>query len=527
MSPRTTAIALLIVLSGCPKSVPPSAGGSALSAADSQLTREVAALGIEALALVREQDEQLWAHWTQGARLDLDKPALSHSVLFDEPTLGKIRIARSKGLGDSVGLLRLESWLVGERLARATAEANASLAGLEAAATFNLDGKPIAWRDLTRLLAHEKSALKRRALWAASREVVPALAAATQQRDQAVELALRALGTTAAAYAGISSDESAALGKKFLDDTEVQWKQTLELLSKTELGLPADKLTRAGLPRLLRPSTAADASFLKADQAAKATALLGALGLYGLSGLTLDLADSAKKNPLPLTVAPTGAEDVRVSFRPAGGARDASALLAELGRALAIHETVEPPQALARLTGPRMPDASARLFSDLASNLGWLKSQGASNDAAASTILSAQALRLFTLRRAAGNLVAQHEARGMSDEAAAQSWQTWSVRALSVEASPEDATRWPLERDPLFRGVELLRAMLGAQQLRQKLSEQWWATSASTVILRAAWNEPEKKAPTNSGRAFPSDAGRTLTPDAGRSLTRPSPDAGG
>lgn len=491
---------MLLVLSGCPKTVPPPLEPPPVRkgpTAEEKRAKAVAAVEAEALALVKEEDELLWAHWTRGDPLELEKPASKHAALFEDRTLALVREGGNKPLLD---------WLLGERLARATAEANATLTGQEEIAKFTFDEKPLQWRDLNRLLGNEKSAVKRKALWAASRETIAALAEGYQKRDEAVAAALTALGTTAAERAGLTTEESAALGKKLLEDTEAEWKRLVEQLGKSELGLPADKLTRADLPRMLRPSTAADASFPKADQAAKATALLEALGLYGLPGLTLDLAESAKKNPLPLTVAPGGPEDVRVSFRPAGGAHEASVLLGEVGRGLALREIGE-----SRLSTPLLADASFRLFAELASDAAWLKSQGVADAAAASAINSSRALRLFTLRRAAGNLIAQHEAQGQADDAAASSWRTWSARALGVEVPTEDAARWRLERDPLLRAVGMIRAALLAEQLRGKLSPQWWANPGSTVTLRTAWGRgPQRAEPVKA----PADAG-IVRSDAG------------
>lgn len=481
----TTAFVLLLVLAGCPKTVPQDAPPPLPPppTPEQQLAKEVDALWIEATALVKEQSELLWAHWTQGAPLDLEKPALSHTVLFDDVTLKTVRLARSTGVGDAAKVKRLEAWLIGEKLARATAEANAALAAQEEMTTFKLDEKfpALGWRDLNRLLANEKSAVKRKQLWIASLAAIPALGDAHQKRDEAVMKALTALGSSPDDYVGVTSEQSATLAQKMLDDTEAEWKRVLEQLAKSELGLPVDKVTRADLPKLLRPNPAADASFPRAEQAAKATALLAALGLYGLPGLTLDLGESSKKNPLPLTVAPGGAADVRVSFRPAGGTRDVSALLGEVGRALALRELPEP-----RLADPLTGEAWYRLFADLGATPGWLKAHGVSDAAAAGTIASARALRLFTLRRAAGNLMAQHLSQGKDDAFAAQAWKEWSTRALGIPVPPEDAARWRLERDPLLRAVALLQAPLIADQLRQKLSAEWWADPASTAVLRGA-----------------------------------------
>ncbi len=499
MRPSTTVVALLIALSGCPKAVPQNPPAQPLTL-DQQLAKEVDSWVAEALTLVQEQDELLWAHWTQGTPLELQKPALGHAVLFDDATLSKIRIARSKNIAAAVPLKKLETWLIGERLARATAEATALLTSQETAAMFHLDGKPLAWRELSRLLANEKSAVKRRALWAASREAIPLLVEGTKKRDEAFASALAGLGATVADCVGLSREDSAALGEKFLDDTEVEWKQLLEHLSNSELGLTVDKVVRADLPRMLRPNAAADASFPKSDQAAKATALLGAIRLYGLPGLTLDLAESAKKNPLPLVVAPGGSADVRVSFRPAGGARDIGVLLGEVGRALALRETAEP-----RLGNSAVAEASFRLFADLAATPDWLKEQGVSEAAAASTIASFRALKLYAARRAAGNLVAQHKAHTQDEVAKAKTWAEWSTRALAISVPADDLGRWSLERDSLFRGAELIQALQIARQLRQKLKPQWWADPASNEILRAAWREEPAPSSNDAGVSAPLD----------------------
>lgn len=462
MRPRTTA-ALLLLLMGCPKAVPPPEPPKPPPGPTPEQARaqQVDALQAEALALVKEEGELLWAHWTRGAPLELEQAKAAHAALFEDAALAKVRAAKREPL---------ERWLLGERLARAAADANAALVEAEAATLVTVDDKKVPWRDLSRLLANEKSAVKRKALWAAAREAVGPLGDATAKRDLAVAAAL-----------GERDLEAAAVqGQRFLDDTEVEWKQLVEKLAQSELGLSPDKISRADLPRMLRPNTAADAAFPRAEIAAKATAVLAALGLYGLPGLTLDLADSAKKNPLPLTLAPGGADDVRVSFRPAGGLRDLGSLLGELGRALALHAQAEP-----RLADPLVADAAYRLFAELVATPAWLKAQGVTDAAAASCAQSARALRLSTLRRAAANLVAQ--ARPGDDPGA--TWNTWSSRALGVPVAPEDAPRWRLERDPLLRGVALLETQRRAEALRGKLAAQWWAEPASAAILKAAWSD--------------------------------------
>ena len=110
---------MLIVLSGCPKAIPENPPPSPpAQSAEQLLEKEVSALAVEALALLKEQDELLWKHWTQGGPLELEKPALSHTVLFEDAALTRVREARGKKIGNPIGMQRLEAWLVSERLVR-------------------------------------------------------------------------------------------------------------------------------------------------------------------------------------------------------------------------------------------------------------------------------------------------------------------------------------------------------------------------------------------------------------------------
>lgn len=513
---------MLLVLSACPKQVraplvrpTPNAPAVLLPLTEDQrLEKRIATLASEALALAREQDEALWAHWTAGAPLDLEQSTLKHAVLFDDATWVDVQAARAKGLGNPLGVLRLERWLWGARLARATATANGELTSLEARLTFKLAGKDVRWRDLGRLLANEKSAVKRKALWAASREVLTPLGDAYRARDEAVA-GEQAPSVSVGEVEGPPLARSEALARSLLDQTDAEWKQLLEQLARSELGLPLERLAREDLPRLLRPSSAADALFPRQDQAAKAAAVLGVLGLSDVPGLTLDLTESSKKNPLPLTVAPGGPADVRVCFRPAGGVRDLGALLGELGRAIAWHEVSEPADALPALGTFLEVEASALLFARLVDSPDWLREHGVTEPDALAVLRSQRAQRLFELRRSAGNVIAWSVARGQTEEAIAETWRTWSTRALGVPVAIEDAPRWRLETDPLGRAAGQVQAWALCAQWLALLPPAWWKDAATTPLLRSAWTPASSPGPSTSVRP---DAGSGV--DAGQRSDR-------
>jgi len=72
---------------------------------------------------------------------------------------------------------------------------------------------------------------------------------------------------------------------------------------------------------MLRPTRRSTRHFRKRPRLNRANELLADLQLYGISGLTVDLSDNPRKQPLPLTVAPAGSADVRMSARPAEDSR--------------------------------------------------------------------------------------------------------------------------------------------------------------------------------------------------------------
>ena len=350
------ALAAALVLAACPKpqqAVQPRPGPPALSPQE-QAQARARAVGEELALVLSEQDERLWQHFTAGAPLDLKGAWAGHEALLSNEVRDQLLQARAAG-GDARLLDALEAALLGERLARATAEAAADADQAADNATFTVDGRQLALRDLNRILANEKSAVKRKATYTAALAAMAQVGAARARLVQRVDEAAQADGLEAVAAAerllGFKLPDAVAEAEALLESTEGDWRVLRERLASQELQLPLRQLGRADFPRLLKGTTAVDARFGRGDVPVKATELLGQLGLYGAPGLTLDLSASPRKLPLPLTVMPHGPSDVRLSYLPSGGLRDMSGLLDELGRALALHGA--PPRFdLARLGSP-------------------------------------------------------------------------------------------------------------------------------------------------------------------------------
>ncbi len=472
---------LVLLLAGCPKSTPLSDVGPTppdAGIAESQLVAaKVDAIEQQAAQVVGAVDEALWQHWTTGAPIDLPAVTRGRETLFSRQSLLTLRRARELKAADPRRLANLEHWLGGELLARGVAAESEALANLEASTTFTVDGKELPWRDLNKLLVSEKSAVKRRALWNGSHAAALRLDAAIVRRDEKVKEVLTSLELPApldfaAETRGLDLDALQKSADEVLTRTDAEWKTTLQALNDATVKLPAGALTRGELPRLLKVPELVDAEFPKAKIATRAVQTLGTLGVYGQPGLTLDLAEAAKKNPLPLTVAPSPG-DVRVSVKPVGGMRDQQAVLGELGAALTLKGTRSGSFAIDRLGNPAQTLRGSELFGSLLLEDAWLSANEVNNRN--QVIAATKAVRLFLLRRAAGVVLAKLETQALFDEAAARAkFVAIMTRATGITLAPEEGARWRLETDDFLRSATQLEAMLGAAAWRETLGEGWW-----------------------------------------------------
>ncbi len=485
-------LVLALLLAGCPKEVPP----VDLAAADAGHTpadvagRDVERLEAEVATVVRGVDEALWAHWTTGAPLDLAAATGGHDALFSKATLDRLRHARELRPADGRRIAHLERWLAGELLARGVAAEAEAFANLEATVTFTLNGREVPWRELARLLVSEKSAVRRRALWAASHAAAARLDAALQrveekEREVLVGLDFSSTLDFAAEVRELDLDALARDAEALLASTEAEWAEALRALSDEDLRLPTKALTRADLPRLLRVSSSVDADFPMAKVAERLTQTLGALGLHDRAGLTLDLTEAAKKSPLPLTVAPARG-GVRLSARPVGGLKDQQALLAELGAAVALHAAKTGAFGTERLGDPAFVQHAGELFALLVSEPAWLEFVGVPVERHAAVLAAARAQRLFGLRRAAGVVLARLETQALEDEAEARGrFVAITARATGLSLAAAEGARRRLETADFLRAASTLKAARAADALRAQLGEKWWATPAGTKALLA------------------------------------------
>lgn len=473
----------------------------------------------EAQSVVRAQDEALWRSWIDGTPLELSKAHAGHEALFSLETYRTVdqALSQARSLKASPSRIReleqLRAFLAGEYLARGLAEINAVIANLEASMTFTVAGLEQRFHELPKLLANEKSAVRRRALYSGASESYERLGQSIRRKEERTFALISELGfgSYEACAAALHNAEPASfleLAAFVLDGTDAVYGFTLERLAREELALPIGNLSRADLPRAFRgPSE--DEGFSSSELLPRARATFGGMGvvLDNVPGLTLDVTDSPKKSSRPLTVAPAIPGDVRISIRLRSGVQSQASLLHELGHSLSYSFTRPLPFALSRLGSPATPEAFAVLFEELAQEPLWLeKIAGVRPERANAVSRALASRRLFLMRRAAGRLNYGYAVRASPEGELGALYEQHLGRAYGIAGKADDQARRLAELEDFFTSADDLRAWILAGQLRkqlvQRFGEAWWAQLKAGEWLKSLWAEGNARSPEELARAI-------------------------
>ncbi|WPB79750.1 chromosome segregation protein SMC [Archangium violaceum] len=501
MRPRLPALLLTLslgTLGGCvttPKAPPP-------LTEEQQLASEVARLASDAAALLKAQDLLVWSYWSEGARADVASTYVGKETLFSLDNIRKIDRLRQHTTEprELRALTALQSHFAGEYLSQQLAEVNDAIANLEASLTFQVDGREVRWSELERLLANERSAPKRQALYTAATPALERLNPLIQRREQRTEELVRELGYPSyEAFGGelrqADLGRLALLAEEVLQATEAPYKDVMERLAQRELGMPFTNLTRADLPRLFRPREV-DGFFPKGELLLRAHGTLSGMGidLGGMKNVRIDAREGVKrKNPRPLSLGIEVPGDVRLSVRPVDGALEQSRLLHEFGHTLHYAYTKEPRFELAKLGNPTVTEAYAALFEDLTEDPVWLEEHAGLTGKDRATYLAAtSAHKLFLIRRAAGRLLYQLALHRQEEGVNARDlYKAMLERVDEMPATKDDVTRYLMEQEDFFQSADNFRAWFLAGQLQGQLKARfgpsWWHEPDAGKFLQVLW----------------------------------------
>ncbi|RKH09248.1 chromosome segregation protein SMC [Corallococcus sp. CA053C] len=502
MSPRIPALlaAALCLLAACHKA-PPAAPVPPLSE-EQQLTGEVGALTTEAALLLEEQHRLVWEFWTEGKGADIAATYTGKEALFSLENLRRIDRLRhlTKEPRELRALTALHGHFAGEFLARELAELNDASANLEASLTLKVEGREVRYHDLERLLANEKSAARRKALYAAATPALTRLNQTLYRREERTSELVKQMGFES--YEAFGSElrqadleKLAQLAEEVLQATQEPYRLVMERLSQRELGLPFSQLTRADIPRLFRSREVEDA-FPKGESLAKAQATVAGMGidLAALPNVKVDARDLPRKNPRPLAMAVRAPSDVRLSFKPGTGVLHQGRVLHEVGHVLHAAFTQEPRFELARLGNPTVGEAYSALFEDLLEDPVWLEEHAGvlgDNDKRAQFLATSSAHKLYLIRHAAGRLLYQLELHRRVEVDPRELYRALMARTGAMPMTEDDVERYLVDQEDFYQSADSFRAWFLAGQLQGQLKARfgpaWWHAPEAGAFLKELW----------------------------------------
>ncbi|AFE06740.1 hypothetical protein COCOR_06073 [Corallococcus coralloides DSM 2259] len=501
MSPRIPSLlaAAMCLLSACHKAppavVPP-------PSEEELLTGEVSALSTEAALLLEEQHRLVWDFWTEGKAVDISATYSGKQALFSLENLRRIDRLRhlTKDPRELRALTALHGHFAGEFLSRELAEHNDASANLEASLKLNVDGREVRYHDLERLLANEKSALRRKALYAAA---TPALARLnqtllrreTRTRELVQQMGFESYEAFGSELRQADLERLAQLAEEVLQATQEPYRLVMERLAQRELGLPFAQITRADIPRLFRSREVEDA-FPKGESLAKAQATVAGMGidLNALPNVKVDARDLPRKNPRPLALAVKVPSDVRLSFKPGTGVLHQGRVLHEVGHLLHMAFTREDRFELARLGNPTVGEAYSALFEDLLEDPVWLEENaGVLGDAdkRAQYLAASSAHKLYLIRHAAGRLLYQLELHRRTDVDPRELYRALMARTGAMPMTADDVERYLVDQEDFYQSADSFRAWFLAGQLQGQLKARfgpaWWHAPEAGAFLKELW----------------------------------------
>ncbi|RKH42061.1 chromosome segregation protein SMC [Corallococcus sp. AB050B] len=502
MSPRIPSLlaAAVCLLSACHKAPPPVVPPPPNE--EEQLTGEVNALSKESALLLEEQHRLVWDYWTEGKAVDISATYSGKQDLFSLENLRRIDRLRhlTKDPRELRALTALHGHFAGEFLARELAEHNDATANLEASLKLSVDGREVRYHDLERLLANEKSALKRKALYAAATPALTRLNQTLLRREARTNELVKQMGFES--YEAFGSElrqadleRLAQLAEEVLQATQEPYRLVMERLSQRELGLPFAQITRADIPRLFRSREVEDA-FPKGESLAKAQATVAGLGidLNALPNVKVDARDLPRKNPRPLAMAVKVPSDVRLSFKPGTGVLHQGRVLHEMGHLLHTAFTQEPRFELARLGNPTVGEAYSALFEDLLEDPVWLEENaGVLGDAdkRAQYLAASSAHKLYLIRHAAGRLLYQLELHRRTDVDPRELYRALMARTGAMPMTADDVERYLVDQEDFYQSADSFRAWFLAGQLQGQLKARfgpaWWHAPEAGAFLKELW----------------------------------------
>ncbi len=465
------------------------AGCRAAPTLDARLAQTLTEVRAQARAYLSEQSERDWQSWLHGSA---PPPTVAADTLVSPRTIDTVRRAlRATPPGDERRALRyLHALLIREHLRQALLGLDERIAAI-GTSTLAVDDRPVAYRDLPRLIAADPDPAHRRQLADMALPAVAQLLPLIDARQVEIEKVARKLDyhDSVQLYSEINQLDmrrAHELAQRVLRDSDPLYLTTLAEAAPKGLGVPLSSLRATDLPRLIYATTQ-DAQPL----VPRVEAAFLELGI-ALSALPIriDTRALATKNPRSACFPVQVPSDIRISLKPTDGGADLTALLHELGHALHFAHTRTDVFEFATLGDHSVSEAFAFLIEGLADEPTWLAGTfGLDQGAAHSQVRAGVLRRLVMIRRYAARLsMTLDPPRGRDLRKAARE-ELHKTYGFTFENS--DVERTLAEYDPFLAAADYVRGWVLAAQmrdvLRHRFGEQWWRDTRAGELLKELW----------------------------------------
>lgn len=458
----------------------------------------------DAETLTRRQMLMGFESWAHGRPSNQDSLYRAFPGLF---TLESIALVREEegAERDSVQRRRLlwfRRYLTSELIALESAALADRAANFEAAATVDLGGERIPYRELAGRLANDPDAISRARVFAAADPVLDSLTvllgeAMRKRWALAAGLDFDSYEALAEELRGFSLEETARMASSLLEQTDGLYDTLLtEALRRVPglAGLPFRRSDAASLHRLSR----FDASFPANGLLPAAQRFCRDLGINpdSLGNLSFDIEPREGKNPRAVCFPVDVPGDVRLSVKPTGGAGDFGSLLHELGHGLHFALTEERSFEFRALGDATVTEAYAFLCQNVLSNPAYLRTRTAMSPSALSSFLRAMILQRLGMARRYAAKVLFERALHAGHPAADSLYAALTARASGYAQSPSDRKRFLTDTDDLFYSAVYLRAWFLearlAAHLEREFGSNWFENPAAGSFLRSLWRNGGK-----------------------------------
>ncbi len=437
--------------------------------------------------------------WVFGEASSADSLYQANSDLFSAENIRLLQRAESVE-HDSTQRKRLwylRRFLISEYLGKETAILTDRTSNIEATSTINVDGNPIAYRNLSGAISNESSQANRKKLYDAATLIVDTLnkyLVRVEEINQRVsrELGFASYDEMAELMKGFSLEAFRATARTIIENTDSIYAHLLNRDILKPLKLTDTSFYRFDTGLLSRGAQF-DRFFPDAKMMQTLVATYGGMGIDipKLNSLSIDSEKRERKSPRAVCFSIDVPNDIRLSIKPIGGMDDYGALFHEVGHGMHYVHTTENAIEFKYLGEQTVTEVYAFLSEYLLVNQAWLRMKAGLTTSQIKDFVRYQAFqRLFMIRLYAGMFLYESELH--SGAANPEKLYTQLVvKTIGCVPYQPDEKRYLTSVDPLYYSASYLRAWFLEAQLNAELTARfgvnWFENREAGDFLISLW----------------------------------------